>query len=248
MHSFLLIGQSNMAGRGFLTEAKEIDTTHIKIMRNGLWNRMFRPINPDRSFSGVSLAESFAESYAKKYDTDVGLICCADGGTSLEQWMPGTILYDNAVNCARLAQRSSEIVGILWHQGEGDIRNKGYLTYKSRFKIMISKMKEDLNLPDVPVLVGGLGDFLMDHYECNEKGEHEYLMVNEELQSIAQDDEKCGFVSAEGLTSNPDNLHFNAESLYQFGLRYFEAYEKITGGKVLAKTGTTAERSALEQL
>lgn len=248
MHSFLLIGQSNMAGRGFLNEAKEIDTTHIKIMRNGLWNRMFRPINPDRSFSGVCLAESFAESYAKKYDTDVGLICCADGGTSLEQWMPGTVLYDNAVNCARLGQRSSEIVGILWHQGEGDIRNKGYLTYKSRFEIMISKMKEDLNLPDVPVLIGGLGDFLMDYYECNEKGEHEYLKVNEELQSIAQDDEKCGFVSAEGLTSNPDNLHFNAASLYQFGLRYFEAYEKITDGKVLAKTGTTAERSALEQL
>ena len=247
MHSFLLIGQSNMAGRGFLTEAKEIDTTHIKIMRNGLWNRMFRPINPDRSFSGVSLAESFAESYANKYDTDVGLICCADGGTSLEQWMPGTILYDNAVNCARLAQRSSEIVGILWHQGEGDIGNKGYLTYQARFEVMIQKLREDLNLPDVPVLVGGLGDFLQFR-TSTETDMMQYLKVNEALKGCAESIKNCGFVSAEGLTSNPDNLHFNAAALYDFGLRYFEAYEKITDGKVLAKTGTTAERSALEQL
>lgn len=65
MHSFLLMGQSNMAGRGFLNEAHEIDTSRIYTLRNGQWQRMFRPINPDRSFSGVSLAESFAEGYAK---------------------------------------------------------------------------------------------------------------------------------------------------------------------------------------
>jgi hypothetical protein len=83
MHSFLLIGQSNMAGRGYLNEAHEIDTSRIYTLRNGRWQKMFRPINPDRSFSGVSLAESFAEAYAKKHHVDVGLICCADGGTKL---------------------------------------------------------------------------------------------------------------------------------------------------------------------
>ena len=95
IHSFLLIGQSNMAGRGFLPEAVPVDTTHIKILRNGRWQSMFRPINPDRSFSGVSLAESFAEAYAKNYNVDVGLICAADGGTSLEQWQVGSLLYES---------------------------------------------------------------------------------------------------------------------------------------------------------
>ena len=73
-------------------------------MRNGRWQPMFRPINPDRAFSGVNLAESFAECYAKKYDVDVRLICCADGGTALSQWMPGTLLYDNAVAQASKAR------------------------------------------------------------------------------------------------------------------------------------------------
>lgn len=65
IHSFLLIGQSNMAGRGFFSEAADVDSSRIKILRNGRWQPMFRPINPDRAFSGVNLAESFAECYAK---------------------------------------------------------------------------------------------------------------------------------------------------------------------------------------
>lgn len=120
IHSFLMIGQSNMAGRGLLDEAETIDTAHIKILRNGRWQPMFRPINPDRPFSGVNLAESFAEQYAQTYGVDVGLIPCADGGTSLEQWQPGGLLFDHAVYSARLAQRTSTIAGVLWHQGEAD--------------------------------------------------------------------------------------------------------------------------------
>ncbi|MBR2878439.1 MAG: lysozyme family protein, partial [Clostridia bacterium] len=67
MHSFLLIGQSNMAGRGMREEEVWVDTTHIKTLRNGRWQRMFRPINPDRYTAGANLAESFAEKYAEKY-------------------------------------------------------------------------------------------------------------------------------------------------------------------------------------
>lgn len=60
IHSFLLIGQSNMAGRGFLSEAHEIDGSNIRVLRNGRWQPFFRPVQPDRAFAGVSLAESFA--------------------------------------------------------------------------------------------------------------------------------------------------------------------------------------------
>lgn len=36
-----------------------------------------------------------------------------------------------------------------------------------------------------------------------------------------------GFVSAEGLTSNPDNIHFNTKSLLEFGARYYEEFKKL---------------------
>ena len=67
IHSFLLIGQSNMAGRGLIEDAIDVDATHIKVLRNGRWQAMYRPVNNDRFFSGVCLAESFAEKYSEKY-------------------------------------------------------------------------------------------------------------------------------------------------------------------------------------
>jgi len=228
MHSFLLIGQSNMAGRGLLHEALPVDTAHIYTLRGARWQRMFRPINPDRPFSGVSLGESFAEAYAKAHAVDVGLVCCADGGTRLEQWMPDEPLYDHAVGQARLAMRSSELKGILWHQGESDCPIALACTYGERLMIMLEQLRKDLGMEQLPVLVGGLGDFLGDCTLEGEDVEH-YPMVNAALQHVAERLPLVGFVSAEGLTANPDNLHINSASLHEFGLRYFAAYEKLIG-------------------
>ena len=248
IHSFLLIGQSNMAGRGFIEEAEKIDTSRIKIIRNGRWQEMFRPINPDRSFSGVNLAESFAECYSKKHDVDVGLICCADGGTSLNQWMPGEILFENAVNNAKLAKRTSVIAGILWHQGESDCAEELYTTYEDRFKIFADALRKEADLHDIPLLVGGLGDFLAD-CALDEKLK-KYTHVNNALKHIADTYPLTGFVSAEGLDANPDNLHFNSKSLYEFGIRYFNEYEKFNiNSNTLNKTFTEdIQRSEMEKL
>ena len=225
IHSFLLVGQSNMAGRGFFDEAVSVDISKIVVLRNGRWQPMYRPINCDRGFSGVNLAESFAEQYSKKYNVKVGLIPCADGGTSLEQWRQGGLLYDNAVMQVKLAERTSTLAGILWHQGEADCGSDYYPTYGQRLISMLSALKKDLNAYDIPVLLGGLGEFLS---EC-ELAEHlkNYRYVNEALSEVAEKIEMTGYVSAEGLESNPDNLHFNSKSLYEFGIRYFNVFEKL---------------------
>ena len=58
---------------------------------------MFRPVNPDRKTAAVCLAESFAELYRENHpDAEIGIIPCADGGTSLIQWRPGSLLLDHA--------------------------------------------------------------------------------------------------------------------------------------------------------
>ena len=36
-----------------------------------------------------------------------------------------------------------------------------------------------------------------------------------------------GYVSAEGLSANPDNLHFSAKALREFGLRYYNEFLKL---------------------
>ena len=234
-----------MAGRGFLEEAQNVDTSKIYILRNGRWENMFRPINPDRSFSGVSLAESFAEAYVKKYNEDVGLICCADGGTSIDQWKPGELLFDNAVSQAKLAMRTSKIAGILWHQGETDASQEDYLTYKHKLENMILALRKELDLYDVPFIMGELGEFL-EFFPIKY-----FKEISTQQREIAETTNMAGFVSAKGLSSNPDNLHFSADALYEFGLRYFAEYEKLRtadwGNSVKAYTNDT-ERSEMERL
>lgn len=250
MHSFLLIGQSNMAGRGYINEARSIDMSCIYILKNGRWQKMFRPINPDRSFSGVSLAESFAERYAARYDVDVGLICCADGGTTIEQWQPGGLLYDHAVMNARLAQRSSTLMGVLWHQGESDCPNERCLVYRYRLTELMENLRKDLDQKDVPILLGGLGDFLAK-YPIPSWELKNYPLINDALKTVSSTLDMTGYVSAEGLRSNPDYLHFNAESLYEFGLRYFTVYERLVGDQKTApaqQIDAVLERSQMELL
>lgn len=249
MHAFLLIGQSNMAGRGLLNDAHKIDNRRIYTLRNGRWQKMFRPINPDRSFSGVSLAESFAEQYAKEHDVDVGLICCADGGTTLEQWKPGGLLLDNAIYQAQLASRTSEIVGVLWHQGESDCAEELFPTYQERFEAIMHHLRDTLNLQDVPFVLGGLGDFLKD---CALRENFKnYIHINRALQNIAQSNPMTGFASAEGLMANPDNLHFCADALYEFGLRYLKEFESLAANRKSDDNKTNAQdiqRSEIELL
>ena len=225
IHSFLLIGQSNMAGRGFANEVEPIQNDKIKVLRNGRWQPMYVPVNCDRPFSGVNLAESFADAYQKEHNVEVGLIPCADGGTSLSQWRVGGLLYDHAVMQARLAQRTSTIAGVLWHQGEADCGEELHPLYEEKFSAIMYSLINELELYDVPFLLGGLGDFLKNCTLSEKLKNYDY--VNEALKSIAEKNIMAGFVSAEGLQSNPDNLHFSSKALREFGLRYYEEFKKL---------------------
>ena len=252
IHSFLLIGQSNAAGRGYLHEAEPLETCdgRLLVARNGLWLKMFRPVNPDRKFSGTCLAETFAKAYAEANpDIQVGIVPCADGGTFLDEWQPGEILFDNAVNCARLAMRTSRLMGILWHQGEGDCEPALYPLYAEKLQRMIDGLRAALGMPEIPILLGGLGDFLKDHAERDFL--KNYIHINDALQRVANADPRCAFISAVGLTGNPDNLHFNAASLAAFGYRYFDVWNTLPvsdNETAPSAPSTNAERTALAQL
>ena len=228
IHAFLIIGQSNMAGRGFLADAEPLDTNggRLKVLRNGRWQTMFRPVNSDRPFSGTCLAESFAKAYSDEHpDVDVGIIPCADGGTTLDQWQEGGLLFDNAVNCARLAMRTAHLVGILWHQGEGDCPDDRYPLYLEKITAIMGALRRELQAETVPLVVGGLGDFLKDREESPALVNYPY--VNAALIKFAGLTPHTAFASAEGLTANPDNLHFNRQSLQEFGLRYYAAFKTV---------------------
>ena len=221
--SFLMLGQSNMAGRGFIHEVTPIYNERIQMLRNGRWQMMTEPINYDRPVSGISLAGSFADAWCGENQEDtIGLIPCAEGGSTLDEWAVDQPLFRHAITEAKFAMQSSELSGILWHQGESDSINGNYKVYYKKLLLIIEALRKELNAPDIPLIIGGLGDYLGKEGF----GKHciEYNFINEELQRFAFEQNNCYFATASGLTSNPDGIHIDAISQRKFGLRYFEAF------------------------
>lgn len=249
MHSFLLIGQSNMAGRGFPSEVEPIENKNIYVLRGGRWWPMFVPVHCDRVTAGICLAESFADRYAKEHDVKVGLIPCADGGSSIDMWQVGGPLFDYACYMAEIAGRTSTIAGVLWHQGESDCAEDMYPVYEEKLHIIMDAFRDKLGLHDVPFLFGGLGDYL----EFCPRGDKfkNYVHINEALKHAASIRKNTGFVPAEGLTSNEDYLHFSAPALRKFGLRYYDEFVKLEDkSKVFSERTVTesARSTGLEHL
>ncbi len=212
-----------MAGRGFKDEVEPIVNKDILVNRNGRWRPMYVPVNPDRVTSGINLAESFCDLYQKDHGVQVGIIPCADGGTSLDQWQVGGLLFDHACYMAELASRTSTIAAVLWHQGESDCYGNGPEVYEEKFTVIMNAFRKKLGLYDVPFILGGLGDFLSNYTPDIAKN---YGKVNDALMSIANNNKMTGFASAEGLGGNPDNLHFSAIALREFGERYYKEFLK----------------------
>lgn len=223
---FLLIGQSNMAGRGALTDELRLSTERVLKWdeKSGKWVEAVEPIVSDRPFSGAGLAASFARSLADaRKDRTIGLVPAAEGGSPLSRFMPGGDLYVRAVDRTRAALKAGgELKGILWHQGCADSESlKTATNYAARLSVMVESLRKDLGAKDAPFVAGELGRYLGHRYAKH------YKVVNEQLHEMAKTCPNMAVVSSRGLTPNEDGLHFNTISLRTFGERYAKAYMEM---------------------
>lgn len=227
MRLFLLIGQSNMAGRGPITPADRVPHPRVFMLTKDLaWVPAVDPVHFDKpELIGVGLASTFARVVADaEPDTVVGLIPAAFGGSALDEWRPGQPHYVNAVARAKEAMKHGQLAGILWHQGESDADPEHIATYAIRFQKMIAQLRADLGAENVPLVVGELG-----HYRP------EFAGMNAVLATLPRSVPLCAFVSSAGLTDKGDHLHFNTPSLHEFGRRYAAAWMQLAKTEKLSQ-------------
>lgn len=231
LRSFLVIGQSNMAGRGDMSEVAPINNFRCYMLRNGRFIRMSEPLNVDRAIfegnfrCGIGLAPSFANEFANEFKTRIGLIPCADGGTGIADWQPGEILYDHAVFMARLAMRSSSFSGFLWHQGESDAAAEmSSREYKEKLLNFINSIRRELNAENLPFIMGDLSENLSTEWASPYDVERISCVIRE----VAEELPFCAAASVRGLTMKSDGVHFDSASLRELGKRYFDAYKVVT--------------------
>jgi hypothetical protein len=219
MQLFLLVGQSNMAGRGKVEPQDEVTHPRIWMLNKDLkWTLAKDPLHFDKPIAGVGLASEFARVLAKSSpDINIGLIPCAVGGTNLDQWSnPRGTLYKDAIMRAREALNNGKLAGILWNQGESDSAPARVETYPARLSALFAQFRKDLDAPNVPIIVGEIGRFRPDQDAFN-------AMLPNAVAQIPN----SALVSAEGLEDKGDKLHFGSAALRTFGQRYAAEYLKL---------------------
>lgn len=228
-HLYLLVGQSNMAGRGSIDEISKQTNAHIlSLNKEGKWGVAQDPIHFDRpGYVGVGPGLSFANTLLgleNNKKIKIGLIPCAVGGSGIESWREGVRFskdfpdypYDDAIKRAEIALKSGVLKGILWHQGESDTNEMRKAKYMDRLKKLVADFRKDLNASGVPFVVGELG-----YYKENFKD------FNSVLQNVAKEIENSALVTAEGLTPISDGVHLDTKSARELGKRYAEAMYQL---------------------
>ena len=229
-HLYLLIGQSNMTGRGKIDEQSKIKNTRI-LMLDSLnnWVVAKDPVHFDKPKSvGVGPAIAFAtQMLQNEKDVRIGLIPCAWGGSPIKAWQPGAKYfnahpYDDAIKRTRLAMKQGVLKGILWHQGESDndsVRSKKYL---NELKLLVQRLRADLNQPELPFVAGEIGYF------------NKVDFVNAAINKLPAEAPNTAVVSAKGLTDMGDRLHFDATSARELGKRYAIAMQHLQSTETMA--------------
>lgn len=233
LHLYLLIGQSNMAGRGVVEEQDKTPPPRVlKFTKENTWAPATPPLHFDKpTIAGVGLGSSFGRAMAEANpDATIGLIPCAVGGTPLSRWSKGGDLYAQALERAKLALKDGTLKGILWHQGEADSGNERLATtYGERLAQMVKGLRADLGVGDVPFVAGKLGEFLKR--EDKDGKPSLWPKVNEQIGAISQSVPNAAAVESAGLKPKNDVVHFDTPSLREFGQRYAEAMKKLQAGK-----------------
>jgi hypothetical protein len=217
---FLLIGQSNMAGRGVVEPQDKEPIPGVWMLTEKLeWLPAVDPLHFDKpTAAGVGIGRSFARTLLQKRPgASIGLIPAAFGGSALEEWGTDGKHYPNAVARAQEAMKSGRLRGILWHQGEADSKESLAPTYRDRFAKFIARLRSDLGAGDVPVLVGQLGEFFQPGGEWTKRMVEQHATIPLVVPNSA-------FVPSTGLKAKSDKVHFDSPSLREFGRRYALAY------------------------
>lgn len=236
-HLFLLVGQSNMAGRGPLapqsaTESPELLThPRVKMLdRAGQWQPARDPLHFDKPKAvGVGPGLSFAMAYAEAHpQATVGLIPCAVGGSPIDAWQPGAYYpptnshpYDDALARTHIAQRSGTLQGILWHQGESDAKPELSEAYAGKLAELIARFRHELGAVEVPFLVGQMGQFSERPWDADK------IRVDLAHRQADRTSARVAFVSSDGLGHLGDEIHFSTEAARELGRRYYAAWQAL---------------------
>ncbi len=256
---WVLAGQSNMEGVGNLIDVTPPHPLVMSLGMNGKWARAEEPLHwlvdsPDPVHSGnpedrakrsaqqhrtrgkgAGLGLPFAVTLVEQTHVPIGLVACAHGGTSMEQWNPakknegGHSLYGSFLRQVGLA--GGKVKGVLWYQGESDANNEASKVFHHVFADFIAAVRSDLNQPDLPFYYVQIGRFI------NGANPKPWNTVQEAQRRLPERVPNTAVVSVIDLELD-DLIHVGTQGQKRAGARLARIAERELFGQIGATTPT----------
>ena len=199
---------------------------------------------PETMRSTSALAYFFGRNIQEELDVPVGIIVAAWGGTTAETWTPRECVMSDPVLCDYPYESNPwfpaetgtlynsmiypvmpyGIAGCIWHQGEADCHHPE--AYKEKIIQLMTDLRNDLGMPDLPVVVGQIAQWNWTKKPHIPEGTKPF---NDMIKEISTFLPHSACVSSEGLTPLKDETdpHFDAASQITLGKRYAKEVKKL---------------------
>ena len=243
---WLLAGQSNMEGVGNLADLEQPDPRIRSFDQTDRWVLATEPLhqlpnaadrihwrkdkdgNPKKlegqeleqyvanRKKGAGLGLPFAKLMLQRTGVPIGLLPCAHGGTSMDQWSPslkdkqGDSLY--GATYRRFLATGGRIRGILWYQGESDANPKVVAAFPEKFEKLIAAFRADFLNPDLPFYYVQIGRHV------SYTNQSEWNAVQEAQRKLESRIPKVGMVPAVDLSLD-DGIHVSTADHKRLALR-----------------------------
>jgi hypothetical protein len=219
---FILAGQSNMAGRGFVEPQDTIPHNRIlSINKSGELIIAKEPLHfYEPAMTGLDSGLSFGRELIKHIPDSISvlLIPTAVGGSSIHQWVNDSLfrnvkLFSNFKEKVNIGQKYGTIRGILWHQGESDASaTERREIYPMQLTRLFEKFRKEAGNATLPIFAGELGRFSVNS--------DKWKALNQQIHVYAETDLHTFVISTHDLDHNGDKVHFNSAGQRLMGQRF----------------------------
>lgn len=214
---YLLAGQSNMMGKGKISEipANYRQTpSNVKFYYQGREKGLGQ-------FAYFGPEVGFAHEVARAFPNDQHIIIKqAATGSTIERWLPGQALYKGLLRQVGFSlpeEHDKKIAAIIWMQGESDARSASLAgQYGGRLNRLIQALRTDLNSPNSLFILGQINP--------EDLAFSKVAQVQASQRQVQQSSSNTILVSTDGLGKMYDHVHYNAQGQLELGKRFAKAY------------------------
>ena len=225
LHLFILSGQSNMQGMhpetGFMTEATKLfgdeKVVYIKVAKGG------QPIcRWLEEWVAIAKEKGLDEKHTQRIHK----------GGKVEFYQPILDQYKEIME----KHSKFALVTFCWMQGERDASSGAQAAYKEALQLLITKLRRDLERPDMNIVIGRLSDAGGTKESWGAMRKIQMEIVNEDKSGAWVDVDDLNDRDVDGKIVNA--VHYNRpEGYINLGQRFARQGYALIKGEKLAEDG-----------